>query len=219
MSGKGDTPRPFAVDDKTFSDNWDACFGPKHPEKACKSCAKNLPFSDFGKSGTSYKTICRACERKANADRWRGLSPEQKAAHMERSRAWAKANPSKRKAIAARSRAKDPGASLRRKHRMNGFPEPTRSTPDVCEMCGGLPTGRGGLHLDHCHESGEFRGWLCSKCNQGLGLLGDNLALIVSRVEAYRERTFGAKPSGSLTKVESDNGQGSQPDQEGSGPT
>lgn len=33
------------------------------------------------------------------------------------------------------------------------------------------------------------------------------------------ERTFWAKPSGSLTKVENDNGQGSQPDQEGSGPT
>lgn len=32
-------------------------------------------------------------------------------------------------------------------------------------------------------------------------------------------RTFGAKPSGSPTKVENDNGQGSQPDQERSGPT
>jgi hypothetical protein len=41
-------------------------------------------------------------------------------------------------------------------------------------MCGGPPNGHGGLHFDHCHETGLFRGWLCSKCNSGLGLLGDN---------------------------------------------
>lgn len=29
VSGKGDTPRPFAVDDKTFSDNWERTFGAK----------------------------------------------------------------------------------------------------------------------------------------------------------------------------------------------
>lgn len=29
MAGKGDTPRPFAVDDKKFSDNWERTFGAK----------------------------------------------------------------------------------------------------------------------------------------------------------------------------------------------
>ena len=32
MAGKGDTPRPFAVDDKTFSDNWERTFGKPEPE-------------------------------------------------------------------------------------------------------------------------------------------------------------------------------------------
>ena len=27
MSGKGDTPRPYSVDDETFAANWDAIFG------------------------------------------------------------------------------------------------------------------------------------------------------------------------------------------------
>lgn len=39
MSGKGDTPRPFAVDDKTFSDNWERTFGAKaesSPQKESK---------------------------------------------------------------------------------------------------------------------------------------------------------------------------------------
>ena len=29
MSGKGSTPRPFSVDQKTFEDNWDKIFGQK----------------------------------------------------------------------------------------------------------------------------------------------------------------------------------------------
>ena len=31
------------------------------------------------------------------------------------------------------------------------------------------------LHLDHCHKSGKVRGLLCSKCNKGIGLLGDSI--------------------------------------------
>lgn len=29
MSGKGDTPRPFAVDEQTFASNWERTFGAK----------------------------------------------------------------------------------------------------------------------------------------------------------------------------------------------
>jgi hypothetical protein len=29
MVGKGDMPRPFSVDDKTYSDNWEKAFGKK----------------------------------------------------------------------------------------------------------------------------------------------------------------------------------------------
>lgn len=29
MSGKGSAPRPYSVDDETYSDNWERTFGPK----------------------------------------------------------------------------------------------------------------------------------------------------------------------------------------------
>jgi hypothetical protein len=44
------------------------------------------------------------------------------------------------------------------------------------------------LHLDHDHSTGEFRGWLCAKCNTGLGLLGDSIEQLEMRL-AYLKRS------------------------------
>lgn len=49
--------------------------------------------------------------------------------------------------------------------------------PEVCECCGKIPYK---WCLDHDHNDDSFRGWLCSKCNEGLGKLGDNLNGIVN---------------------------------------
>jgi hypothetical protein len=43
--------------------------------------------------------------------------------------------------------------------------------PPACECC--LREGK--LHLDHCHTTGLLRGWICVRCNTGIGNLGDNL--------------------------------------------
>lgn len=32
--------------------------------------------------------------------------------------------------------------------------------------------------LDHCHETGEFRGYICDKCNVGLGKFDDDPSLL-----------------------------------------
>jgi hypothetical protein len=34
------------------------------------------------------------------------------------------------------------------------------------------------LALDHDHTTGEFRGFLCQKCNQAIGLLNDSPELL-----------------------------------------
>lgn len=81
-----------------------------------------------------------------------------------------------------RSKYKANGAEARLKAKLNkwkreGMPTPTRPMPDLCECCGSVPNGRGKttLHLDHCHRTGVFRGWLCYRCNSAIGLFGDDI--------------------------------------------
>ena len=53
-----------------------------------------------------------------------------------------------------------------------------------CHICGANEGDhKRGLHLDHCHRTGKFRGWLCSKCNQGLGLFGENVETMEKATE------------------------------------
>jgi hypothetical protein len=48
-------------------------------------------------------------------------------------------------------------------------PQPKNSK---CQCCGKKTK----LHCDHSHnKSKRFRGWLCSKCNVGIGNLGDTI--------------------------------------------
>ena len=43
----------------------------------------------------------------------------------------------------------------------------------VCAICGEI-RGKRGLVIDHDHNTKAVRGWLCGKCNMGLGLFDDN---------------------------------------------
>jgi hypothetical protein len=54
------------------------------------------------------------------------------------------------------------------------MPIPTRPDTGICECCSNPPTAPG-MHLDHDHETGRFRGWLCSNCNTAIGKLGDTV--------------------------------------------
>jgi hypothetical protein len=48
----------------------------------------------------------------------------------------------------------------------------------VCEK--ELPLMGKSTHIDHDHETGKIRGILCSNCNTALGLLKDNIDIILS---------------------------------------
>lgn len=94
---------------------------------------------------------------------------------LERQKAYQKANPDKVRAARQRYAERHP-EKIRAHHRrknwlVQGCPEPTRPEPTNCECCGRTETKA--LALDHCHTTGAFRGWLCSRCNLAIGKLGD----------------------------------------------
>lgn len=60
---------------------------------------------------------------------------------------------------------------------------PCRTDPETiaqtftgkCHACGvDESTLSKRLHLDHCHTTGKFRGWICGGCNRALGIVNDN---------------------------------------------
>lgn len=125
----------------------------------------------------AYANSHRYMEKNRERDRKRyAEDPERKAAQKLYMHNWYYAN---------RERAKSRQREYDRKKK--GISEPSRPRPQVCECCGGPPNGMGVLHLDHCHTTGEFRGWICHSCNVGMGSLGDDLAGVKFAVE-YLER-------------------------------
>ena len=41
--------------------------------------------------------------------------------------------------------------------------------------------------LDHCHNTGRYRGALCRQCNAALGKLGDDIDLVIKRLKEYKD--------------------------------
>ncbi len=58
-------------------------------------------------------------------------------------------------------------------------PEPAFGSP--CEICRRTDVR---LRADHCHDTNKFRGWLCAKCNTGIGMLND-LPKLVAKAARY----------------------------------
>lgn len=58
----------------------------------------------------------------------------------------------------------------------------------VCQICKEeCPKGR--LVVDHCHQSGDFRGLLCRNCNLALGNFKDNPELMEQGAQYVRRTT------------------------------
>lgn len=60
-----------------------------------------------------------------------------------------------------------------------------------CAICMRPETtaGRFMLCIDHCHESGQVRGLLCSNCNRAIGLLQDDPKVIAAAARYVAEHT------------------------------
>lgn len=101
-----------------------------------------------------------------------------RAAYIERSKKWHKANPERSRAlkkkwkaankdkvklVAAKARWKRAGIVLDHEQ----YNEILMAQGGVCAICSGVERRK--LAADHDHETGRVRGLICTRCNVGLG--------------------------------------------------
>ena len=105
--------------------------------------------------------------RKLNQTRWRKNNPEKV---KKLRRAWYTKYPLKVKKMRLIKTLKDLGM------KKDDYNKIYDRCQGVCESCGKKNYHKlyERLCLDHWHDTGKFRGYLCHRCNSALGMLGDS---------------------------------------------
>lgn len=127
---------------------------------------------------------------------WRAANPEAfRKSCLESTRRRRAADPEKSRKVSTAQSRKWRASNLEKARERSrawwrnkeGVPTPTRDTPPTCECCGGI--SHAALCLDHCHDTGKFRGWLCMKCNTAIGKLGDTVKGVQTALD-YLHRAY-----------------------------
>lgn len=151
--------------------------------KHCKKCNETKSVDDFhrDKTATDGRTsYCKECQK-------------------AKSRANYKANPERAKEYERNRRQDDPDRDRRQNYRrkygitLEQYNVMLEAQNGVCAVCQ-QPERRAetsNLAVDHCHETGEVRGLLCSNCNRALGLLADDPKRITALAD-YLTKSDGA---------------------------
>ena len=130
--------------------------------KTCTRCQAKI-----GRNNRSG--LCGKCNK-----RRRDL--ENRERNREYHRQWVASNPDARK-----------GYTLKRYGlTVEEFDALLESQDNMCAICGLKSDDHGNgkrLCVDHCHETSEVRGILCSNCNTAIGLLGDDPERIAKALE------------------------------------
>jgi len=144
--------------------------------KKCSKCKEEKELSEFNKSRKGITTSCKACIAIIDKE----IYDRDKEKILKR-----------KKSYYQRNKEKTWRNNAETKWRTYGIKDMTIERYDVmmekqnhcCDICGGHKdsfTRR--LAVDHCHDTGEARGLLCSNCNAALGALGDNLEGVMKAV-------------------------------------
>lgn len=97
---------------------------------------------------------------------------------LPKARKWRQENPERRQE-----------AELKSNRKIRNLPKPTRPCLGICEICKkpetrlnkrGVPVA---IALDHCHNKGHFRGWLCFRCNTTIGRAEDDIELLQAMID------------------------------------
>lgn len=129
--------------------------------KICKTCNVELELDNFSKGQGKYKlhNACKVCDAIRRRKQHASLSVEEKARRSEQQR-------------------------IKEYKRIYNLPDDlakqlANNREGVCKICNETKL----LVVDHCHNTGEVRGLICSHCNSVLGYAKDNVKTLQSAID------------------------------------
>lgn len=143
------------------------------------------------------KSKINFCKRKASKD---GLNLWCKTCHVDNNATWQKLNPNKVKKSRNTHYYKYPekvhNKELKYKYgiTVDEYNIMLSNQNNKCKICNNeeLTKGRSGkvrkMAVDHCHKTNKVRGLLCAKCNQGIGLLNDDIEVLKQAIKYLEEK-------------------------------
>lgn len=153
--------------------------------KHCPKCETIKPLDEFHKSKHTlhgYQVYCKTCCNLRHTE-WRKNNLEKCAADQKRHR------------LAHPERFKDYGRKQMYGMGPGAYDKMLAEQDGKCAICrsekGG---GRGGFHVDHCHDLGHVRGLLCHGCNVSLGHFQHSTPVLEAAIN-YLNRTSRRTPT------------------------
>lgn len=131
----------------------------------CSVCRERVPVRKRGGAREGFYCVARLRETERNR------SPQSR----EAKKAWWAANGHLYPTRDARYKTADGTVSFK----LSKAEREALIEGKTCQVCGGGYR----LVIDHCHETGKFRGVLCNSCNLALGLVQDSIGRLMQMVE------------------------------------
>ena len=153
--------------------------------KRCSKCGKVQPRSAYYRAqGTvdGLRGDCKECFKARAKARY----PLVRDRNIERAKQWREDNIERFRENQRRMRAnpefktRSRAGHLQRKYglSLDQYEAMLASQRGTCAICTRPPGEGRSLHIDHDHETGRIRGLLCFRCNNSLGDLDDDPALL-----------------------------------------
>ena len=123
---------------------------------------------------------CRDCEKEYSRKNAKKSYHKHREKRLKASKEWHENNRFKASLLDAKcvARRKGHAACIVTEEEIEG------AFDGSCKVCGAPEIELGKkLCMDHNHDTGEFRGWLCSRCNKILGLAKDNEDVLFALTE------------------------------------
>ncbi len=166
----------------------------KEDTKICTKCKEYLPFECFSKNNKGILGLNSSCKKCVK------LVQKSPKSYREYQKKYAEKNKIKRRDYANTRNKKLTGNNLpfgkeyQLKNMYNLSPEQylqmIENQDNKCAICNKLEmikTNKGdkirSLSIDHHHESGRVRGLLCSRCNQAIGYMFEDIEILKSAIE------------------------------------